>query len=95
MVVPGLQSRANCDNDLTTLKETPLDEDLKAYLEEMETRLNTRIERVETKLLTAFHDSASPVEMRVRSHSAVLRALDLEQESLADRVTKLERPATS
>jgi hypothetical protein len=30
--------------------------------------------------------------MRVRSHSVALRALDLENEALADGVTKLERP---
>jgi hypothetical protein len=49
-----------------------------------------QLERVETKLLTEFHKWASPVEMRVRSHSAALRALDLEQEAISDRVTKLE-----
>jgi hypothetical protein len=49
------------------------DEDLKAYLGAMESRLNERIEatelrlnerieRVETQLLTEFHKWASPVE---------------------------------
>jgi hypothetical protein len=52
--------------------------------------ITAQLERVETALLTEFHKWASPVEMRVRSHSAALRALDLEQEALADRVTKLE-----
>jgi hypothetical protein len=56
-----------------------MDDDLKLYLAEMEARLNARIEHVETNLLTEFHKWASPVEMRVRSHSAALRALDLEQ----------------
>lgn len=53
-------------------------------------QLAAQLEAVETKLLRAFHDWASPVEMRVRSHSAALRALDLEQEALADRVSKVE-----
>jgi septal ring factor EnvC (AmiA/AmiB activator) len=53
--------------------------------------LEQKIEDTETKLLRAFHD-ASPVEMRARSHTAVLRALDVEVESTSDRVAKLERP---
>ena len=55
-----------------------MDEDLKLYLAEMEARLDARIARVETNLLTEFHKWASLVEMRVRSHSAARRALDLE-----------------
>jgi hypothetical protein len=49
-----------------------------------------QLERVETTLLTEFHQWASPVELRQRSHSAALRAFDAEMESLADRVKKLE-----
>ncbi len=41
-----------------------------------------QLERVETRLLTEFHKWASPVELRVRSHAAVLRAIDVEMESL-------------
>jgi hypothetical protein len=52
-----------------------------------------QLERVETKLLTAFHKWASPVEMRLRSHSAALRAMDLEVEAVSERVTKLEGTA--
>jgi hypothetical protein len=51
------------------------------------------IERVETNLLTAFHNWASPMEIRQRSHSAALRALDLEIEAINDREQKLEPPA--
>jgi hypothetical protein len=83
-----------------------MDEELKQYLEEMKRELRADfedmkrelradIERVETSLLTEFHKWASPIEMRVRSHSATLRALDLEQEAISDRVTKLERPSAS
>ncbi len=49
-----------------------------------------QLERVETASLAEFHMWASPVEMRVRSHSAALRAIDLEVEAVSDRVTKLE-----
>ena len=49
-----------------------------------------RLESVETRLLTEFHKWASPVELRVRSHAAALRALDVEMESLGERVKKLE-----
>jgi hypothetical protein len=55
-------------------------------------KVDEKIEKVETALLTAFHQWASPVEMRQRTHSAALRAMDLEIEALADRVTKLEPP---
>ena len=70
---------------------TPEDlEHIAAILAATERRLNARIEQVETSLLTAFHKWASPVEMRVRSHAAAIRALDAEQELQADRLTKLE-----
>ena len=56
----------------------------------MKSYVNERCEQVETRLLTAFHDWASPAEARMRSHSALLRALDLEVESIDDRLKKLE-----
>jgi hypothetical protein len=56
--------------------------------------ITAQLERVETALLTEFHKWASPIEMRVRSHSAALRAIDTEVEAVSDRVTKLEeRPS--
>jgi hypothetical protein len=64
--------------------------EITAIVAAAEQRINTRIEHVETALLTEFHKWASPVEMRVRSHAAAIRALDIEQETMADRVTKLE-----
>jgi hypothetical protein len=39
--------------------------------------LDERLDRVETKLLTAFHQWASPMDARLRTHAATLRALDL------------------
>ena len=49
-----------------------------------------QLERIETRLLTEFHKWASPVEVRQRSHAAALRALDVEMESMSDRIGKLE-----
>ena len=71
-----------------------MDAELKQYLIEMEERIlsyvNERSEQVETKLLTEFHKWASPAEARSRTISAALRAIDLEMESIDDRVKKLE-----
>jgi hypothetical protein len=52
--------------------------------------ITERLEKVETNLLTEFHKWASPVELRQRSHAAVLRALDAEVESVSDRLKNLE-----
>jgi hypothetical protein len=52
--------------------------------------ISEQLERVETRLLTEFHGWASPFEARQRSHTAVLRAIDVELEALTDRVKKLE-----
>jgi hypothetical protein len=54
-----------------------MDSELKEYLEAMEARLDAKIERVETTLLTGFHKWASPAELRARSRAAAIRALDL------------------
>jgi hypothetical protein len=53
-------------------------------------QLSEQLEPVETKLLTEFHKWASPVELRVRSHAAALRAIDAEMESPGDRVKQIE-----
>lgn len=55
-----------------------------------ESRYLERLERVETTLLTEFHKWASPLDARMRTHTAAIRAIDLEIESVADRVTTLE-----
>ena len=44
------------------------------------------LERLETNLLAAFHQWATPVDARLRAHAATLRALDLEPEALKDRL---------
>ena len=53
--------------------------------------IRSQLEKVETTLLTEFHKWASPVELRQKSHAAALRALDVEVESLSDRLKNLER----
>lgn len=75
----------------------PLTDEDKAWIKdalaELRTEMKADLEKVETNLLTAFHQWASPVDMRMRAHNATLRALDAEQEALADRVKKLEGAA--
>lgn len=71
---------------LDILKRAMLTDDDKQWISQ-------QLEKVETKLLTEFHKWATPVEMRQRSHSAALRAMDIEMESLSDRVKNLEGPA--
>ena len=58
--------------------------------EELKTHVSGECEKVETKLLSEFHQWASPSQARGKSHSAALRAMDLELEALSERVTKLE-----
>jgi hypothetical protein len=59
-------------------------------LDQLETKFDSKLERLETTLLTEFHKWASPNEARLRTHTAALRAIDLEMEAISDRVTKLE-----
>ncbi|MGA3203024.1 MAG: hypothetical protein ABSF12_11095 [Bryobacteraceae bacterium] len=71
-----------------------MDQELEKYLDrkfaEQDAKFTLDLERVETALLTEFHKWASPADMRARTHAAALRAIDLEMESLTDRVQKLE-----
>jgi hypothetical protein len=58
----------------------------------MEAKFATKqdLERVETTLLTEFHKWASPADARMKTHTAAIRAMDLEMEVLTERVQKLE-----
>jgi hypothetical protein len=67
------------------------DED-KAWISAGFSDLKGKIERLETSLITEFHKWASPMDARMRTHNAAIRALDLEMESLNDRVKNLEQP---
>ena len=85
-----------------------MDQDLKQYLDDKFAQMDSKfaraderfatkedLERVEAALLTAFHKWAAPVEMRAKTHAAALRAIDMELESLDDRVKKIEGPKPS
>jgi hypothetical protein len=80
-----------------------MDQELRQYLDgkfgefakkfaEMEAKFATKqdLERVETTLLTEFHKWASPADARMKTHTAAIRAMDLEMEVLTERVQKLE-----
>jgi hypothetical protein len=71
-----------------------MDQELKQYLDakfaESEAKSRQDLERVETALLTEFHKWASPIDARLKTHTALLRAVDLEMEALTGRVEKLE-----
>lgn len=60
-----------------------LNEDDKRWISE-------QLEGMETRLLTEFHKWASPIEARQRTHSAALRAVDVEMEAVTDRLKTLE-----
>ena len=74
-------------------------EQIRQIVSDSETRIIGQVvERIakavydsETRLLTEFHKWASPFEARQRSHREAIRALDIEYESLADRLKKLDR----
>jgi hypothetical protein len=51
---------------------------MQAQLESNRKWTLAQLQRLETRLLTEFHKSASPVELRRRTHAAVLRVIDLE-----------------
>lgn len=67
------------------------EERMGARIASTEERMGAGMEKMETALLTEFHKWASPVVTRLRSHSDALRTLDLEIESLQNRVDKLEK----
>ncbi len=72
-----------------------MDQELRQYLDgkfaEMDAKFAQDLERVETTLLTEFHKWASPADARMKTHTAAIRAIDLEMEALTERVQKLER----
>ena len=92
--VQGIESRMARLESRMAKFETRMD-GFDARMESFETRMLERIERTETRLLTAFHDWASPMEARVSSHSAALRAIDMQMESnlkaIKARLDELER----
>lgn len=68
-----------------------LDEQDKTWIAgQIDTQLRVLFEKIETKLLTEFQKSASPMLATQRSHSAALRALGERMELIEDRITRLE-----
>ena len=55
-----------------------------------EERMTEQMRNIETTLLTEFQKWASPVEMRLKTHTATLRAVDAEIEYLSGRVKDIE-----
>jgi hypothetical protein len=51
-----------------------------------------QLEGVETRLLTEFHRWASPAEIRQRSHRDAIHALEIDVDSLKERLEGLEGP---
>jgi len=52
--------------------------------------LDGRLESLETKLLTAFHQWASPAESRLRRHRDSIHDLEVDLDALTARVKALE-----
>jgi hypothetical protein len=72
-----------------------MDQELKQYLEAMESRTNARIEKAETNLLTAFHGWARSMEIRVRSVSTITAGFDERLALAEERISELERKKAS
>jgi hypothetical protein len=67
----------------------------KKDLEALETRVNARIEKVETSLLGAFYGWARPMEIRVNGMTTTVMGFD-ERLALAEqRISELERRRAS
>jgi hypothetical protein len=67
-----------------------LDNETKAALEAMETRLLERLERTETTLLKEFRKWASPIDANLRVSKAYSLGFDERLASLEERITNLE-----
>jgi hypothetical protein len=75
---------------LTNEDKTWIAEQLREEKNRITEQLAGQLRTVETSLLTEFHKWASPSEARQRTHTATLRAIDLEMESLPKSVAKLQ-----
>jgi hypothetical protein len=70
-----------------TVHNADMDDETKNALEGMGTRILERIEATETKLLSAFHGWARPIETRMRS----LPAIDERLGYMEERISAVER----
>ena len=81
--------------DLLQESETRIYGNIGERFQALEARLSTLATReeltnMETKLLTAFRQWASPAESRMRSNRVALREFDIVLESIEARLRKLE-----
>jgi hypothetical protein len=81
-----------------------MDQELKQYLDDNFARIHERfercatkedLERVETKLLTAFHGWARPMEIRVNGMTSVVMGFDERLALMEQRLSELERRKAS
>jgi hypothetical protein len=76
-----------------------MDQELKQYLDkrfdELETRLEARIEKTETNLLTAFHGWARPMELRVGNMTTIVMGFEERMTLAEQRISQLERKRPS
>jgi hypothetical protein len=72
-----------------------MDQELKQYLEAMGARLEARVEKAETNLLSAFHGWARDMEIRVRGVSGMATGFDERLALAEERISELERRRAS
>ena len=70
-------------NRLTTVMDTKIDA--------LESRISTKMQAMETNLLTAFHEWTRTYEVRVRGLGVSVRDFDERLGLIEERVSKLER----
>jgi hypothetical protein len=80
---------------MLSVGEAKMDEELRTYLQGMESRLreytDQRSEVIETRLLRAFRNFSHPVEARLRVQKAATRAFNERLDAIEDRVEFLEK----
>ncbi len=64
---------------------------LDARISQLDSSIAGRLESLETKLLTAFHDWARTYEVRVRGMSSLVVGFDERLSLVEERVARLER----
>ena len=68
-----------------------MDNELKQYLDGMESRLREHTEAVETRLLTEFWTWARTADARYRQHHGAVNGLDERGQIAEDRISEVER----
>jgi hypothetical protein len=68
-----------------------MDQELKSYLEAMETRLREHTEIVETRLLSEFWKWARSSDIKARQHTNNIVSIDERLLAVEERLSELER----